>query len=198
MPTPAEDAHTARALFSESEPFQFSVINVVFPDLFDERVDALPSQTILWVPERFRQALTALTANHLEAMNRGDPTAGRLQRVMWRLLLAHIPRRCSTNHELAERFKLWQQGDYGALLERIEFQVQTIRPSKGPNVMHKARRARRMSQNGAHRKAVMSLRGEVSHLTEAQELEFAQLLLPAKPEGYRPREDLTANVTRDP
>ena len=55
-----------------------------------------------------------------------------------------------------------------------------------------------MSQNGAHRKAVMSLRGEVSHLTEAQELEFAQLLLPAKPEGYRPREDLTANVTRDP
>ena len=40
-----------------------------------------------------------------------------------------------------------------------------------------------MSQNGAHRKAVMSLRGEVSHLTETQEFEFAQLLLPDRPDG---------------
>ena len=55
-----------------------------------------------------------------------------------------------------------------------------------------------MSQNGEHRKAVLSLRGEVSHLTEAQELEFARLLLPTKPKGYRPREDPTANVTSDP
>ena len=43
-----------------------------------------------------------------------------------------------------------------------------------------------MSQNGAHRKAVMSLRGEVSHLTENEELEFAQLLIPGKPEGGGP------------
>ena len=53
-----------------------------------------------------------------------------------------------------------------------------------------------MSQNGAHRKAVMSLRGEVSHLTEAQELEFAQLLLPGKPKDYRPPP--RANKTSDP
>ena len=100
--------------------------------------------------------LTIWTANHFEAMNRGDSTAGRLQRAMWRLLLAHIPRRCSTNHELAARFKLWRQGEYETLLERIESQVQIIPPSGGPNVMLRARRARRMSQNGAHRKAVMA------------------------------------------
>ena len=120
------------------------------------------------------------TANHFEAMNRGDATAGRLQRAMWRVLLAHIPRRCSTNHELATRFKLWQHGEYETLLERVESQVQTVLPSGGPNIMQRAKRVRRMSQNGAHRKAVMSLRGEVSHLTEKQELEFAQLLLPDK------------------
>ena len=59
-----------------------------------------------------------------------------------------------------------------------------------------------MSQNGAHRKAVMSLRGEVSHLTEAQELEFAQLLLPGKPEDYRSPARVTEtrnpDVTEDP
>ena len=55
-----------------------------------------------------------------------------------------------------------------------------------------------MFQNGAHRKAVMSLRGEVSHLTEAQELEFAQLLLPGKPDDHRPRENPIANETGNP
>ena len=206
MPTPAEDTPTARALFSEEEPQTAPETNAALPECFDERVDGFSSQTILWVPEMFRLALTTLTANHLEAMNRGDATAGRLQKAMWRLLVAHIPKRCSTNHELAERFKVWQRGDYGTLLERIESQVQTILPSDGPNVMSRARRARRMSQNGAHRKAVMSLRGEVSHLTVAQELEFAQLLLPGKPEGHRPPAcgtetrnlDATGDPTDDP
>ena len=115
-------------------------------------------------------------------MNKGDPTPGRLQRAMWRLLLAHIPRRCSTNHELATRFKMWQHGEYVTLLECVESQAKTILPSGGPNIMQRAKRARRMSQNGAHRKAVMSLRGEMCHLTEKQELEFAQLLVPDKPE----------------
>ena len=55
-----------------------------------------------------------------------------------------------------------------------------------------------MFQNGAHRKAVMSFRGEVSHFTEAQELEFAQLLLPAKPEDHRPRENPAAKETGNP
>ena len=53
-----------------------------------------------------------------------------------------------------------------------------------------------MFQNGAHRKAVMSLRGEVFHLTEKQELEFAQLLLPGKPEGSGP--PVRGTETRSP
>ena len=38
-----------------------------------------------------------------------------------------------------------------------------------------------MSQNGAHRKGIQSLRGEVARFTIEQELEFAHLLLPDKP-----------------
>ena len=52
----------------------------------------------------------------------------------------------------------------------------------GSNPSQRAKRAKRMSQNGAHRKGIQSLRGEVARLTTEQELEFAHLLLPDKPE----------------
>ena len=138
MSTPADDPLIARALFIEEEPQLASETSATLPQCFDDRVDDLTSQTILWIPERFRQMLATWTANHFEAMNKGDSTAGQVQRAMWRLLLAHIPRRCMTNHELATRFRLWQHGEYETLLERIESQVQTTLPSGGPNVTLRA------------------------------------------------------------
>ena len=69
-------------------------------------MDKLTSQTMLCPPEQFRYALGGWSADHVEAMNKGDATAGLLQKAMWKLLLAHIPRRCNTNRELNFRFRL--------------------------------------------------------------------------------------------
>ena len=115
---------------------------------------------------------------------------------MWRLLLARIPRRCSTNHELTQRFRLLRCGQFTTLLERIEEQSQMAPVPNGSNPSQRAKRAKRMSQNGAHRKGIQSLRGEVARLTTEQELEFAHLLLPDKPEQTqeRPGRDLVGRL----
>ena len=119
-------------------------------------------------------------------MNKGDATAGLLQRSMWKLLLAHIPRRCSTNHELTARFRLWSNGQFTTLLERIDEQTQTAPISFGSNPSQRAKRAKRMSQCCAHRKGIQSLRGEVARLTTEQQLIYAHLLLPDEPERTEP------------
>ena len=133
---------------------------------------------MLWLPEQFRHALIGWSADHIEAMNKGDATAGLLHKAMWKLLLAHVPRRCSTSHELNLRFRLWRNGQHTTLLERIEEQTQVAPFAASCSAAQRAKRARRMSQCGAHRKGIQSLRGQVAQLPPAQQMAYANLLLP--------------------
>ena len=139
-------------------------------------MDKLTSQTMLCPPEQIQHALTLWSADHFEAMNKGDATAGLVQNTIWKLLLAHIPRRCSTNHELTLWFRLWRSGQHAALLERIEEQTHVAQFAVGSSPAQRAKRARRMSQCGAHRKGIQSLRGQVAQLSPAQQLMYANLL----------------------
>ena len=113
---------------------------------------------------------------------KGDATARLLHRSMWKLLLAHIPRRCNTNHEPIVCFRIWLNRQFKNLLERIEEQTHVAPIAVGSNPAQRARRARRMSQCGAHRKGIQSLRGQVAQLTAEQQLMYAHLLLPDEPE----------------
>ena len=72
------------------------------------------------------------------------------------------------------------------MLERIEEQTHTAPIAVGSNPSQRAKRAKRMSQCGAHRKGIQSLRGEVARLTAEQQLAFAHLLLPDEPERDEP------------
>ena len=81
-PSQADELPVPRTLFGDDEPPPVPHTNAELPERFDERVDDVSSQTILWIPEQFRQMLICWTADHLEAMNKGDATAGRLQRSM--------------------------------------------------------------------------------------------------------------------
>ena len=110
-PSRAEDTQVQRILSGVSEPSPVHNIYAELPEHFEERVDKLSSQTMFCPPEQFIHALTCWTADHTDAMNKGDATAGLLHRSMWTPLLAHIPRQCSTNHELTLRFRLWRNGD---------------------------------------------------------------------------------------
>ena len=80
-----------RNLFGDDEPPPISDTNAELPEDFEERIDKLTSQTMLNPPHQFRCALTCWSADRIEAMNKGDATAGLLHRAMWKLLLAHIP-----------------------------------------------------------------------------------------------------------
>ena len=119
-PSQAQESQVPRNLFGDDEPPPITSINSELLADFEERVDKLTSQTMLCPPDQFRCALIGWSADHIEGMNEGDATAGLLQKAMWKLLLAHIPRRCSTNHELNLRFRVWPSGQHAALLERIE------------------------------------------------------------------------------
>ena len=85
------ESQIPRSLFGDDEPPPISSTEADLPENFGERVDKLTSQTMLWLPEQFRHALTGWSADHIEAMNKGDATAGLLHNAMWKLLLAHIP-----------------------------------------------------------------------------------------------------------
>ena len=78
---------------------------------------------MLWPPEQFRYAMCGWAADHVEAMNRGDATAGLLEKAMYKPLLAHVSRRCSTSRKLNLRFRMLRNGQHTALLERIEEQT---------------------------------------------------------------------------
>ena len=90
----------------DGEPSPVQNTSAQLPEQFEERVDKLTSQIMLSPPEQFRHALTCWIADHIEAMNNGDATAGLLYRSMLKILLAHVSLRCNTNHELALRFRL--------------------------------------------------------------------------------------------
>ena len=109
-PSQAQESQVPWSLFGDDEPPPISNTNAELPDDFEERIDKLTSQTMLSPPDQFRCALICWFADHVEAMNKGDATAGLLHRAMWKLLLAHIPRRCITNHELNLRFRFRRNG----------------------------------------------------------------------------------------
>ena len=59
-------------------------------------------------------------------MNQGDQTAAALETNSYKLLLAHVPKRCSTSVELLARLNLWHDGQFGALLAHIEEVAQDL------------------------------------------------------------------------
>ena len=56
-------------------------------------------------------------------MNKGDATAAILQKTVYKLLRAHVPKRCSTSNEFSLRFKFLLGGKYSDFLCRIEEQT---------------------------------------------------------------------------
>ena len=74
-PSQAQESRIPRNLFCDDEPLPFISTEADLPENFEERVDKLTSQTMLWPPEQFRHALIGWSADHIEAMNDGDATA---------------------------------------------------------------------------------------------------------------------------
>ena len=125
-------------------------------------------------------------ADHFEAMTSGDAVAGILENSMHKLLLAHVPRRCSISHELSLRFKLSRNGQYAAFPDRIEERARVARLAAACNAAQMAKRARRMAQCGAYRKGVQSLRGQVAQLSPSQQLMVSNFLLHGAPGDPEP------------
>ena len=71
-------------------------------------------------------------------MNKGDTTAAALENANYKLVLAHVPMRCSTNTELHIRFKLRKDGR-GWHLFLVRTYDELSEPRGWLNVEHVAR-----------------------------------------------------------
>ena len=72
-PSLTQESRVLRVLFGDDEPHPIDGVDADLPDDFEERVDKLSSQTMLWPPLQFRHALCGWAAGHVEAMNRVMP-----------------------------------------------------------------------------------------------------------------------------
>ena len=147
------------------------------PPDFLQRVRKLPAQTMLRIPAQFREAICSLTAELIEGSNAGDESAAVLEQARTKLLLAHLPKGCSTPLEMRTRLDLWRTGAFLELLRRIEGQQRPAagRPGAG---RPRGERARAMAKSGAYRKAVQSLLTASAELTAAEQQRWASELLP--------------------
>ena len=76
------------------------------PSDFSELVELLSPQIILCPPKQFRHILCDWTGDTIFLTNKGDIAAAALEKAKYKPLLAHVPKRCSTNTELHNGFKL--------------------------------------------------------------------------------------------
>jgi len=147
------------------------------PPDFLVRVRRLPAQTMLRIPKMFREQLCLLTAECVEGCNAGDATAADLEQARSKLLLAHLPKGCSTPVEMRQRLALWRAGSFLLLLERVEAQARDAaarpRAQKG-----RGARALATAQAGAFRKATQSLVSAPANLTPEEQQRWAAELLP--------------------
>ena len=147
-----------------------------------ERLDKLPSSTILHIPVSLRARAGAIMAACLEKMREGSEFGSHLERARSKLLFGKIPYGCSIRNELAQRMDLWDAGLFGELLIRAEEQYATRLfeqrrrrriASQGNGV-----RARQLAIEGAYRKAVVSLTSSLAELSTDEQRKWTDKLLP--------------------
>ena len=154
------------------------------PADFLDRVLRLSSQTLLRIPRQFREQLCSFTATCIEGCNAGDASSAILEQARSKLLLAHVPKCSSTPLELTARLQLWQSSSFVELLERVESQAAVARSSVSSSpLLGRGKRARRLAEGGAFRKAVQSLQSKTAKLDVEQQRHWAVQLLPETARG---------------
>ena len=106
----------------------------------------------------------------------------------------HCPRGVHVEREFATRLRMWDEGQYQALLERIEWQRIQLRSSPRKRQGGPRRRALQLAKHGAYRKAVTAVTTSVADLTPEQEKDHAAALLPVS----RMLEALAGDETSNP
>ena len=101
-----------------------------------------------------------------------------------KLLLASVPQGSTAADEVAKRLDLWENGSLETLVQRIEQQAivnqrNRSRGSKGAaKAAARGKKAKRMTAEGAYRKATTSLTSDMMQFTAEEDLKWATELLP--------------------
>ena len=88
---------------------------------------ALPGQTLLHVPAQFRERAAIAMASSLEQLVDGSL----LELGRSKLLFSVPPKGVHQRTELGERFRLWGEGQFEALLVRVEEQARERAAARG-------------------------------------------------------------------
>ena len=149
------------------------------PEGWVARCRALPSQTIVHIPRTLRDAHTRIMTYSLGALI-ADAKDCNLEQGRSKLLLGPVPKELHNRTELQLRLRLWQEGDFEALLVRRELQAAASQLRSRRRTGNNSARARQLVREGAYRKGVTALTGAMAALTPEQEVRWAKELLPNK------------------
>ena len=149
-------------------------MQATLPADWETRVRALPGNTLVHVPARFRERFAIAMAQGLEDLALG----GLLEFGRSKLLMSSPPPEIPLRAELEERLRLWHDGHLEELLLRIEEQARCASERKGIVRGTRERRARKLAQAGAIRKGVKALTSSMAQLTPLEQKHWARELLP--------------------
>ena len=149
---------------------------VNLPTDWKERVRALPGDSLPHVPACVREATAVAMAQSLEALV-ADGIDRDLEQGRTKVLLARPPKGFHLRSELEKRHKMWHNGEFEALLVRVEMQGAERLRSRGSGVQNssamRGRRARQLAREQAYRKGVTALTGSMATLAPADEEKWA-------------------------
>ena len=123
-PAEAARAQAANAASDTGEQANVHQEDVRLPPGFFERARLIPGATLqVHLPVALRVRLARVWAQTLEGMAADLPGYTRLEEVRSRLLTATPPPGMHVESELAARLALWEVGQWGELLARLEAQA---------------------------------------------------------------------------
>ena len=149
------------------------------PENWVARCRALPSQTSVHIPRTLRDAHARILTYCLGALI-ADAKDCSLEQGRSKLLLGPVPKELHNRTELQLRLRLWQEGDFEALLVRRELQAAASQLRSRRRTGNNSARARQLVREGAYRKGVTALTGAMASLTPEEEIRWAKELLPNK------------------
>ena len=148
---------------------------------FLARVRALSSSTEVHIPVALRGRHAGILGNLLDRIGDSDRDACFLEEIRSKLLLSIVPRNRNTRVEFSLRLDLWREKRLEELLVRIECQ-RNGRMNASPKLAKnkdRGNRAKHLIREGALSRGVLSLVSDVAELSEADEVAFADELLPS-------------------
>ena len=188
----AHEADTWQNDDGEAEAPHTSGRRVRLPDGFELKCKNLLKHTEIVMPVSILGRYCAAWAESLTGALDGYGDWGVLCHYRARLLLANFDEECDRKQEMKDRLKLWEQGTWCDLIDRVSAAVLKRRESSGrrhddrDGEEKKGDACRKAACNDALSKGIQRLVGLPAEGTSQEKSQWAPMFLPSAPETSHP------------